>query len=308
MAAEDAPDAAFEAFLDRLMGAESNGRDTAANPRSTALGAFQFIRSTFLEVMRRHFPADVANLREQEVLALRTDRGFARRAAAAFSKDNLDYLIDRGLSPTFGDLRLAFLLGPSAAARVLEAQPTKPVSQILGNSVIAANPFMRGMTVRDLVARATRDIGGKPPTQVAQAAPADAPQPASAVDTEPVPSAQPEEAARVAEAEPAPQAQPEEAARVAEAEPAPQAQPEQPARVAEAEPAPQAQPEQPARVADAGPRKTQRTAAARRPAPGVDVINVTCNSRLASCQRWIDQQVNKLLRTKVASDDTRGGA
>ena len=97
-----APAGAFDTFLDRLMRSESNGQDAAKNPRSTALGAFQFIKSTFLDVMRRHFPADVANLNESDILALRTDRGFARRAAQAFSKENLDYLADRGLKP---DLR-----------------------------------------------------------------------------------------------------------------------------------------------------------------------------------------------------------
>jgi hypothetical protein len=275
LAVADAPGAAFETFLDRLMRAESNGRDTAKNPRSTALGPFQFIKSTFLEVMRRHFPADVAKLKEPEILALRTDRGFARRAAEAFSKDNLDYLSDRGLRPTFGDLRLAFLLGPSAAARVLQAEPGKAVSAILDTSVIAANPFMRGMTAAELVARATRDIGGKPPAREVRVARA---------DTEPPPAAaQPEEPAPVAEAAPQP-------AKVAEAEPAPEAM----------EPAREAQREEPARK-DAEPRPAPGAAAAptkrasARPTQREAVINVTCNDKLASCRRWIDQQVSKLL-------------
>jgi hypothetical protein len=125
-----ASDAAFDTFLDRLMRAESNGRNDAKNPLSTALGPFQFIKSTFLDVMRRHFPDDVAHLNERDILALRTDRGFARRAAARFSRDNMDYLADKGLQPTFGHLRLAFLLGPSAAARVMQAEPTKPLHQV----------------------------------------------------------------------------------------------------------------------------------------------------------------------------------
>jgi hypothetical protein len=280
LAVANAPDAAFEAFLDRLMRAESNGRDTAKNPRSTALGPFQFIKSTFLEVTRRHFPADVARLKEHEILALRTDRGFARRAAEAFSKDNLDYLSDRGLEPTFGDLRLAFLLGPSAAARVLQAEPGKPVSGILGDGVIAANPFMRGMTASDLVARATRDIGGKPPTRAERVARADAaPVPAAVQPAEPTPVAEAETVAvplpaKVADAAPLPET----------AEPAPAVQPEeQPARTeAEPRPAPKAVV---ARSKGTVARPTQREA----------VINVTCNDKLASCRRWIDQQVAKLL-------------
>jgi outer membrane biosynthesis protein TonB len=319
------------------MHAESNGRDAAANPRSTALGPFQFIKSTFIAVMRKHFPGDVAHLKEPDILALRTDRGFARRAAEAFSKDNLGYLTDRGLTPTFGHLRLAFLLGPSAAARVMEAPPTKPVAHILDGSVIAANPFMRGMSAGDLVARATRDVGMRQPahTQIASAdAAASSPSSGSAqpaVEAKPEPSARPAEpvarvaeakaepaakpeeaAAQVAEAKAEPAAEPEEAAQVAEVKPEPAAKPEEAgAEVAEAKPEPKAQAEPPAHVAEAEPRAPAHPAVAVRAKHGsgaVAVINVTCNERQASCRRWIDQQVARLVRTHLASRDGRGGA
>jgi len=154
-----APHAAFETFLDRLMRAESNGQDDAANPRSTALGPFQFIKSTFIDVVRRHFASEIATLDDGAILALRTNRTFARRAAIAFSRDNLAFLSEQGLNPTFGHLRLAFLVGPSAAARLLQAAPETPVAEILGSGVITANPFMRGMSAADLIARADRDVG-----------------------------------------------------------------------------------------------------------------------------------------------------
>lgn len=252
-----APDSAFDTFLDRLMRSESNARDTAKNPRSTALGAFQFIKSTFLDVMRRNFPADIARMNEDDILALRTDRGFARRAAEAFSKENLDYLADRGLRPTFGHLRLAFLLGPVGAARVLEAPPTKPVAAILDERVISANPFMRRMSAADLISRAHRDVGA----------------------TE-APARQPEEAA--------PQA-------VREASAAPAVQPEPAARPQEPAVRPQV-------AAAAAAKKAGRVVAARsersKASSRTAVINVKCNPKLASCQRWIDQQVARL--TKVA--------
>ncbi len=108
---QGAPEASFEQFLDRLMRAELNGRDTAANPRSTALGAFQFIESTFLAVTRQHFAREVAELSDSSLLELRTNRAFARRAAAAYCKMNAAYLSEQGITPTFGHLRLAYLLG-----------------------------------------------------------------------------------------------------------------------------------------------------------------------------------------------------
>lgn len=152
------PEAHFETFLDRLMRAESNGRDFAANPRSTALGPFQFIKATFIEVARRHF-AEVVSFSDEEVLALRTNRAYARRAAAIYSMENLAYLTGKGLKPSLGDLRLAYLVGPTAAARILQAHPQTPAGDILGAQVVRANPFMAGMSASELIARSTRDVG-----------------------------------------------------------------------------------------------------------------------------------------------------
>jgi len=164
---QGAPEASFEQFLDRLMRAESNGRDTAANPRSTALGAFQFIESTFLAVARRYFAREVAELPDRSVLELRTNRTFARRAAAAYCKENAAYLSEQGMSPTFGHLRLAYLLGAVGAAKVLKAEPQTPVADLLQAAVLRANPFMRGMTASGLNERAHRDLDLRPDSMVA---------------------------------------------------------------------------------------------------------------------------------------------
>ena len=163
-------EAHFETFLDRLMRAESNGRDFAANPRSTALGPFQFIKATFIEVARRHF-AEMVSFSDEEVLALRTNRAYARRAAAIYSMENLAYLTGKGLKPSLGDLRLAYLVGPTAAARILQAHPQTPAGDILGAQVVRANPFMAGMSASELIARSTRDVGERHRASVAAMAP-----------------------------------------------------------------------------------------------------------------------------------------
>lgn len=150
--------AGFERFLDALMMAESGGKALAKNPRSTALGPFQFIDATFLDIVRRHFATEIANLAPANVLALRTDPAFARRAAAAFARDNADYLIRGQLTATFGNLRLAHLLGPAGAVRVLRAPPQSFVALWVGPTVIAANPFMAGMRVAELITRCEREI------------------------------------------------------------------------------------------------------------------------------------------------------
>ena len=156
--AETAPIESFETFLDRLMGAESGGQTRAKNPRSSALGTFQFLKSTFLEIARRHFPAEVSGLVDDKILELRTDRDFARRAAAAFCRDNIGHLKAQGLEPTFADLRLAFLLGPADAVRVLKAEPQTPAVQLLSPAVIKANPFMLSMSAADLRSKSIRDV------------------------------------------------------------------------------------------------------------------------------------------------------
>lgn len=146
-------------FLDRLMLAESGGRDNAANPRSTALGAFQFIKSTFLHVARRHFADEIAGLADEDILKLRTDRTFSRRAAEAYARDAAAYLKGQGLAATMANLRLAYLVGPNAAARLLEAASSTPAVDILGAKAVEANPFMKQKSAADLIAKAARDVG-----------------------------------------------------------------------------------------------------------------------------------------------------
>jgi hypothetical protein len=155
---ETAPDRAFDMFLDRLMATESGGRSNAKNPRSSALGPFQFIRRTFLDIARRHLLTEISGLSEGEILELRRNRELSRRAAAAFCRESVEFLKEAGVRPTFAHLRLAFLLGPADAARVIQAQEATPVRDLLSAGVIKANPFMRGMSASDLLAKSERDL------------------------------------------------------------------------------------------------------------------------------------------------------
>ncbi|MCB1485406.1 MAG: hypothetical protein KDJ17_10995 [Hyphomicrobiaceae bacterium] len=152
----------MKVFLDRLMRAESGGRLNARNPRSTALGPYQFIASTWLMIANKHFTKEMEGLRADQVLALRTDLELSRRAAEIYTHQNAAYLVAQGHKATFPNLRLAFLVGPSAAARVLSAPEKTAASTLLGGGVIAANPFMARLTASGLIARAARDILADP--------------------------------------------------------------------------------------------------------------------------------------------------
>lgn len=148
----------FETYLDRLMMAESDGRDFLKNPRSSALGPFQFIKGTFLYVVRRSFADEVAGKSEAEVLKLRTNRAFARKVIAEYSRELAAHLVRHDLRPTYGHLRLAYLLGPNGATKVLKAKNTTPLRSLISPAAIRANPFMSAMTAGDIIARANRDI------------------------------------------------------------------------------------------------------------------------------------------------------
>ena len=148
----------MEEFLDQLMEAESGGRLHRKNPRSTALGPFQFIESTFLVVVNKHFPREVAGLTERQILARRTEIVFSRRAARAYTNDLITALKNNGLPATKLNLRIAFLVGPSAVVRLLKAPHHKPLKEVLSAHAIAANPFMSGATIARLVQKAAADV------------------------------------------------------------------------------------------------------------------------------------------------------
>ena len=160
--ATPAADMTMDIFLDRLMRAESGGRLTAKSSTSTALGPFQFIDGTFFSVVHRHFSAETATFTPTQVLALRTDLAFARRAAEAFTNDNAALLVGAGIPATFQNLQLAYLLGPGGAIKVLQTDPEMPLARLMPANVLRANAFMRPLTVSGLVARAARDVAVTP--------------------------------------------------------------------------------------------------------------------------------------------------
>jgi len=153
-----APCSLDEAYLNQLMMAESGGRLDARNPRSSALGPYQFIRSTFLEVTRRNFADETGALSRPQILQLRTDFKFSRRIADAYSRENAAYLRERGHKATPANLRLAFFAGAAGATRILAADPQTPVARLLGPAALGANPFLGRMTASGLIERSARDM------------------------------------------------------------------------------------------------------------------------------------------------------
>lgn len=140
-------------YLAAIRQAESGGNDSAQNPRSTATGRYQFIESTWNELMRRH-----------PDLGLTADGRFdpeqQERAIRAFTRENAETLQRNGISPTNGNLYAAHFLGAGGAVSVLGADDASLVSSIVSAEVIDANPFLEGMTVADFKAWSSRKGGG----------------------------------------------------------------------------------------------------------------------------------------------------
>jgi hypothetical protein len=149
-------------LLDHLITAESGGRQFAENPRSSALGPFQFLEGTFLDIMRRQLPALTAGKSDAEISRLRVDPEISRNAALLYIRESAKFFAARNVPVTATNLRLAFFVGQTGALRLLKAKSDKPLGEILGASVIAANPRLSALTAGQLIDKSSQEVEGVP--------------------------------------------------------------------------------------------------------------------------------------------------
>lgn len=135
---------------------ESSLNPSAKASTSSAVGLFQFLKDTWLDVMqsdgaRLGYPQYANAIQrdangnlsipnkalEQEVLALREDPAIAADLAGAFTRRNGAYLNERfGRVPSPGELYIAHFLGAKGASKLFEAGLSNP-------DQIAADMFPR---------------------------------------------------------------------------------------------------------------------------------------------------------------------
>lgn len=135
-----------------IRSAESGGDDLAKNPNSTATGRYQFTAGTWKDLMRNN-PG--LGLTENG----RIDPLQQEVAIRAFTEANAKTLAARGVSVTNGSLYASHFLGAGDAVKVLRSAPDARLTDILSPKVIAANGFLRDMSVADFTKWSSRKGG-----------------------------------------------------------------------------------------------------------------------------------------------------
>lgn len=150
-------------YLDALMMSESGGNANAKNPGKgqTATGHFQFIEGTWKGLMQRYPELGLtANGR--------TDPVQSRKAAIAFTQDNIKTLKAAGVPITRGNLYIAHMV-PGLAAKVIKSPDSAKMTEVFSSEIIKANAGMKhrasgtklaNMTVGQFKQEMARRVGG----------------------------------------------------------------------------------------------------------------------------------------------------
>lgn len=149
-------------LVDRIVGAESGGDATASATTSSATGAGQFIKSTWLDVVKRNRPDIATGKTDEQILALRTDPQLSREMVGQYAKENGEKLSSAGVPVNDGSLYLAHFLGPGDAIKVLSAPAGTPLAGLVNQGSIDANRgiFDRNPTAGQLQQWAAAKVGG----------------------------------------------------------------------------------------------------------------------------------------------------
>jgi hypothetical protein len=126
-------DNSYEGYLAKVRTSESGGDANAKNPKSSASGLYQFTKSTW-EGLGYNWND-------------RFNVGLQNQAMAKLTNNNSNYLKSKlGIAPTDVDLYGAHFLGPQGYASVYNKPDNTPLSSVLTQGAMSANPFLSGKT------------------------------------------------------------------------------------------------------------------------------------------------------------------
>ena len=140
-------------YESKVVRVESAGKANAKNPNSSATGHHQFTAGTWLdnvaEVRAKGGAKWADGLSKNQLLEMRENGDASSEIFAHFRQANAAHLSANGLPVTDATEYMAHFFGKGGAVTVLQADPTKKLSDILPKSVIDANPFLANMTAHD---------------------------------------------------------------------------------------------------------------------------------------------------------------
>lgn len=153
-----------ESWLDRTGGVENaSGNPKERSKTSSAMGNFQFIKSTWLETLKNHRPDIAEGRSDAQLLELRGDPSLSREMAGHLYDANSAALKNAGLEATAGNLYLAHFAGAQGAINLLKAKPGTPAVDVLGQEAVDANrAVLSGKTAGSIVAWASGKMDGTP--------------------------------------------------------------------------------------------------------------------------------------------------
>jgi hypothetical protein len=148
------PEGVTPAVVEQIRRVEGEGQ----NPESSARGPFQFVDQTFVDAFRKFYPDQSQSMTREEILDLKNSpegASIAEQMGPMLIEDNANIISRAGHPSTPGNVYLAHFLGATDALKVLGADPSTPVDQLLPAKVINANErLLRGKTageVRDMM-------------------------------------------------------------------------------------------------------------------------------------------------------------
>lgn len=157
----------YNDFLNQIMRKESSGVATAQNPRSTAGGLFQFINSTWGNVLRRMDPQAYGEMSNKELASLKSDPALSWKAAQYhIATDIAPKLQAENIEMTPGRAYLAWFQGPQGAVDAIQSNPESKVSDVFPKTIKAnANMQFNGKpyadwSMTDLQSWADRKMAG----------------------------------------------------------------------------------------------------------------------------------------------------
>jgi hypothetical protein len=178
---------AIKSYLPKMFGAEGGSENGGMVPNkagaSSAFGPAQFTDGTWIDTVRENDPATFMRLggNKGAILSLRTNPTYHNQMAEKFTEGNAK-AIPAGVPINDASLYAMHFFGRGAGPKVLAADASTPISQLVGADAIAANPFLKGMNAgeaRSWAANAISKKGGVGPT-VANAASLPVTQPTAA--------------------------------------------------------------------------------------------------------------------------------